>query len=143
MDLFKKCMLPLENVLKDAKMSKSLIHEIVLVGVSTRIPKVQQIVQEFFDGKEPNKSINPDEAVAYGATVQAAIMTNVKDENIEKLVLLDVTPFSLGIETAQQFLPKKLKFSLLMQIIKLLHLFKYLKGKDNSPKITIDLIFLI
>ena len=70
-------------------------------------------------------------------------MTNVKDENIEKLVLLDVTPFSLGIETAQQFLPKKLKFSLLMQIIKLLHLFKYLKGKDNSPKITIDLIFLI
>ena len=97
MDLFKKCMPPLENVLKDAKMSKSQIHEVVLVGGSTRIPKIQQMVQEFFNGKEPNKSINPDEAVAYGAAVQAAIMTNVKDENIEKLVLLDVTPLSLGI----------------------------------------------
>ena len=100
MDLFKKCMPPLENVLKDGKMSKSQIDEVVLVGGSTRIPKIQQMVQEFFNGKEPNKSINPDEAVAYGAAVQAAIMTNVKDENIEKLVLLDVTPLSLGIETA-------------------------------------------
>ena len=99
MDLFKKCMPPLENVIKDAKMSKSQVDEIVLVGGSTRIPKIQQMVQEFFNGKEPNKSINPDEAVAYGAAVQAAIMTNVKDENIEKLVLLDVTPLSLGIET--------------------------------------------
>jgi len=93
MDLFKKCM-P-----KDAKMSKSQIDEVVLVGGSTRIPKIQQMVQEFFNGKEPNKGINPDEAVAYGAAVQAAIMTNVKDENIEKLILLDVTPLSLGIET--------------------------------------------
>ena len=99
MDLFKKCMPPLENVLKDAKMSKSQIDEVVLVGGSTRIPKIQSMVQEFFNGKEPNKSINPDEAVAYGAAVQAAIMTNVKDENIEKLILLDVTPLSLGIET--------------------------------------------
>ena len=99
MDLFKKCIPPLENVIKDSKMSKSQIHEVVLVGGSTRIPKIQQMVQEFFNGKEPNKSINPDEAVAYGAAVQAAIMTNVKDENIEKLVLLDVTPLSLGIET--------------------------------------------
>ena len=99
MDLFKKCMPPLENVLKDAKMSKSQIDEVVLVGGSTRIPKIQSMVQEFFNGKEPNKGINPDEAVAYGAAVQAAIMTNVKDENIEKLILLDVTPLSLGIET--------------------------------------------
>ena len=87
---------PLENVLKDAKISKSQIDEVVLVGGSTRIPKVQQMVQEFFNGIEPNKGINPDEAVAYGAS----IMTNVKDENIEKFVLLDVTPLSLGIETA-------------------------------------------
>ena len=112
------------------------------------------MVQEFFNGKEPNKSINPDEAVAYGATVQAAIMTNVKDENIEKLDLLDVTPLSLGIETVggvmtalipgNSTIPtKKLKFSLFMQIIKLLYLFKYLKGKDNSSKITIGLILLI
>ena len=99
MDLFKKCMPPLENVIKDAKMSKSQIDEVVLVGGSTRIPKIQSMVQEFFNGKEPNKGINPDEAVAYGAAVQAAIMTNVKDENIEKLILLDVTPLSLGIET--------------------------------------------
>jgi len=100
MPLFKKCMPPLEQVIKDGKISKSEIHEVVLVGGSTRIPKIQQMVQEFFNGKEPNKSINPDEAVAYGAAVQAAIMTNVKDENIEKLILLDVTPLSLGIETA-------------------------------------------
>ena len=99
MDLFKKCLPPLESVLKDAKMSKSEINEVVLVGGSTRIPKIQQMVQEFFNGKEPNKGINPDEAVAYGAAVQAAIMTNVKDENIEKLILLDVAPLSLGIET--------------------------------------------
>jgi L1 cell adhesion molecule like protein len=99
MDLFKKCLPPLESVLKDAKMSKSEINEVVLVGGSTRIPKIQSMVQEFFNGKEPNKGINPDEAVAYGAAVQAAIMTNVKDENIEKLILLDVAPLSLGIET--------------------------------------------
>ena len=99
MDLFKKCIEPLECVIKDSKISKSEIDEVVLVGGSTRIPKIQQMVQEFFNGKEPNKSINPDEAVAYGAAVQAAIITNVKDENIEKLILLDVTPLSLGIET--------------------------------------------
>ena len=98
-DLFKKCLPPLENVLRDAKMSKSEINEVVLVGGSTRIPKIVSMVQEFFNGKEPNKSINPDEAVAYGAAVQAAVVTNVKDENIEKLILLDVTPLSLGIET--------------------------------------------
>ena len=98
-DLFKKCIPPLENVLKDSKLSKSEIHEVVLVGGSTRIPKIVSMVQEFFNGKEPNKSINPDEAVAYGAAVQAAVITNVKDENIEKLILLDVTPLSLGIET--------------------------------------------
>jgi L1 cell adhesion molecule like protein len=99
MDLFKKCLPPLENVLKDAKMAKSEVNDVVLVGGSTRIPKICQMVQEFFNGKEPNKSINPDEAVAYGAAVQAAVVTNVKDENIEKLILLDVTPLSLGIET--------------------------------------------
>ena len=99
MDLFKKCIPPLENVLKDAKMPKSQVDEIVLVGGSTRIPKIQQMIKEFFNGKETNKSINPDEAVAYGAAVLAAIMTNVKDENIEKLFLFDATPFSLGVET--------------------------------------------
>ena len=85
MDLFKKCMPPLENVLKDAKMSKSQIHEVVLVGGSTRIPKIQSMVQEFFNGKEPNKGINPDEAVAYGAAVQAKMKTS---KNLFYLMLL-------------------------------------------------------
>ena len=91
---------PLENVLKDAKMSKSEIDEEVLVGGSTRIPKIQSMAKEYFNGKEPNKGINPDEAVSYGEAVKAAIMTNVKDENIEKLILLDLASLSLGIETA-------------------------------------------
>jgi heat shock protein 1/8 len=99
MDLFKKCIPPLDNVLKDAKMSKSEVNEVVLVGGSTRIPKIIQMVQEYFNGKEPNRSINPDEAVAYGAAVQAAVVGNVQDEEIKNLVLLDVTPLSLGIET--------------------------------------------
>ena len=101
MDLLKKWMPPLENVFKDEKMSKSIIDEVVLVCGSTHIQKIQQMFQEFFNGKEPNKGINPDEAVAYGIAIQAAIMTNVKDENIKKLVLLDLRPFSLGIETAR------------------------------------------
>lgn len=99
MDLFKKCLAPLENVLKDSKLSKSEIHDVVLVGGSTRIPKIIQMVSEFFNGKEPNRSINPDEAVAYGAAVQAAVVTNVDDETIKGLVLIDVAPLSLGIET--------------------------------------------
>ena len=99
MDLFKKCLPPLDNVLKDAKMSKSDVHDVVLVGGSTRIPKVIAMVQEYFNGKEPNRSINPDEAIAYGAAVQAAVVNNVQDEEIKNLVLLDVTPLSLGIET--------------------------------------------
>ena len=99
MDLFKECITPIENVIKDAKMNKSSIHDVVLIGGSSRIPKIQQMIQEFFNGKELNKSINPDEAVACGAAIQAAVLTNVKDENIEKIILFDVTPFSLGIET--------------------------------------------
>jgi len=100
-DLFRKTMDPVEKVLRDAKMSKSQINEIVLVGGSTRIPKVQQLLKEFFNGKELNKSINPDEAVAYGATVQAAILSGSdKGGTLEDLLLLDVTPLSLGLETA-------------------------------------------
>ena len=101
MDYFTKCMAPVEKVIKDSKLSKSSIHEIVLVGGSTRIPKIQSLLSEFFNGKQVCKSINPDEAVAYGATVQAAILSgNNMSEKLSDLLLLDVTPLSLGLETA-------------------------------------------
>ena len=101
MDYFRKCMEPVEKVLKDSKLSKSQVHEVVLVGGSTRIPKVQELLSEFFNGKELNKSINPDEAVAFGATVQAAILSGQdQSEKLQDLLLLDVTPLSLGLETA-------------------------------------------
>merc|ERR1711881_82964 len=101
MDYFKKCMAPVEKVLRDAKISKGEVHEVVLVGGSTRIPKVQNMLSDFFNGKEPCKSINPDEAVAFGATVQAAILSGSdKAGNLSELLLLDVTPLSLGLETA-------------------------------------------
>eukprot|EP01018_Ginkgo_biloba_P028907 Gb_07010 [translate_table: standard] len=100
MDLFRKCMEPVEKCLRDAKMDKGSIHDVVLVGGSTRIPKVQQLLQDFFNGKELCKSINPDEAVAYGAAVQAAILSGDGNEKVQDLLLLDVTPLSLGLETA-------------------------------------------
>ena len=99
-DLFKKTFEPVEKVLRDSKISKNDVHEIVLVGGSTRIPKIQTQLSDFFNGKSLCKNINPDEAVAYGATVQAAILSGVRDEKVDSLLLLDVLPLSLGIETA-------------------------------------------
>jgi len=99
-DLFRGTLTPVERVLQDAKMDKRAVNDVVLVGGSTRIPKVQQLVSDFFGGKELNKSINPDEAVAYGAAVQAFILTGGKSKQTEGLLLLDVTPLTLGIETA-------------------------------------------
>merc|ERR1712088_1016119 len=99
-DLFRGTLQPVEKALRDAKMDKSSIHDIVLVGGSTRIPKIQKLLQDFFNGKDLNKSINPDEAVAYGAAVQAAILTGEQHESVSDLLLLDVAPLSMGIETA-------------------------------------------
>ena len=98
MESFKKCIPPIDDALKDANLNKNDISDIVLVGGSTRIPKIQEMVQTYFKGKELNKTINPDEAVAYGAAIQAAIINDVEDDGLERLVLLDVTPLSLGVE---------------------------------------------
>merc|ERR1719160_1009552 len=97
-DLFRGCLDPVEKVLRDSKISKSEIDEIVMVGGSTRIPKVQQLVSEFFNGKELNHSINPDEAVAYGAAVQAQVLSG--GDMKQDILLMDVAPLSLGLETA-------------------------------------------
>ena len=99
-DLFRACMAPVERTLLDAKLDKRAVDEIVLVGGSTRIPKIQAMLSDFFGGKQLNKSINPDESVAYGAAVQAAILTGRADKKVTDLLLLDVAPLSLGLETA-------------------------------------------
>ena len=100
MDYFRNSMGPVEKCLRDSGIDKRNVHDVVLVGGSTRIPIVQKMIQEFFNGKEPNRSINPDEAVAFGAAVQAAILTGEGSSQVQDLLLLDVTPLSMGLETA-------------------------------------------
>jgi len=100
LDLFRSCLEPVKQALTDSQLDKSKIHEVVLVGGSTRIPKVQQLLEEFFSDKQLSKSINPDEAVAYGAAIQAAILSGDRSSEIKDVLLLDVAPLSLGIETA-------------------------------------------
>merc|ERR1712222_219690 len=99
MDLFRGTLKPVQKVLEDADLTKKEVDEIVLVGGSTRIPKVQSLVKEFFNGKEPSRGINPDEAVAYGAAVQGGILSGDASKETQDLLLLDVTPLSQGIET--------------------------------------------
>ena len=134
-DIFNRILNPIDLVIKDGDINKSDIEEIILVGGTTRIPKIQELLSNYFNGKELNKSINPDEAVAYGASIQAAILSGIKDDKLDNLILLDVCPLSLGIETAggimKVLIPRGTQLP-----VKKTQIFS--TATDNQPAVTIQ-----
>merc|ERR1711881_792321 len=132
-DLFKNTLGPVKQVMEDSGLKKNQIDEVVLVGGSTRIPKVQQLIKDFFNGKEPNRGINPDEAVAYGAAVQAGILSGEADDS--ELLLLDVAPLTLGIETVGGVMTKIIARN---SVIPTKKSQVFSTNVDNQPAVNID-----